>query len=204
MQLIWEDDYIMMVCTDAKTLYVYDEDDTDESELLRKITGGHNEEITIVKYDDHLSLVATGALNGEVLVWDFEMSKLEGFCLGHSADITGIEFLSPYPIMVTSSIDCTVRLWGVRPCHIDYKYCCLYVFENYSWNSSVDQLTPVQRISVSLREMKGIKKHARMKHGAVDASAYGSFNMNLLFSRIQQKLKGDLLKEQSTHWKGKN
>jgi WD40 repeat protein len=118
----------MMICTDHKYIYVFDEDDTDESFLLRKITGGHTEEITIIKYDDHLALMVTGSVNGDLCVWDFERSKLEGFCIGHTGDITGIEFLSPHPIMVTSSLDCTVRIWGVRPCHINYRYVCMYIF----------------------------------------------------------------------------
>lgn len=145
MQLIWEDDYIMMVCTDSKYLYVYDEDDVEESVQIRKIVGAHTDEISILKYNDHLSLLATGAVNGEIVVWDFEMSKVEGYCLGHTEDITGIEFLAPNPIMVTSSMDCTVCIWGVRPVHIDFKYQCLYRFNNNSWNFDKDLLTPVTR-----------------------------------------------------------
>ena len=148
MQLIWEDDYIMMICSDRKTIYVYDEDDTEESELLRKITGSNKEEITIVRYDDHLSLIAAGSIDGEVSVFDFEMSKLEGICPGHTGDITGIEFLAPYPLMITSSMDCTLCLWGVRPAPIAYKYICLYRFTNISWNFSKDSEYPISRIYV--------------------------------------------------------
>lgn len=74
----------MMVCTDTKHMYVYDEEDLENGVLLRKVTGAHLEEITIVKYNDHLSLVGTGSIDGCVAVWDFEMSKLEAFCLMHT------------------------------------------------------------------------------------------------------------------------
>ena len=114
-----------MVCTDHKYIYVYDEEDTEESKLLRKITGAHKEEITILKYDDYLSLIATGSIDGEVAVWDFEVSKLEALCIAHTGDITGIEFMSPIPIMITSSMDASVCIWGVRPCPIRYKYICI-------------------------------------------------------------------------------
>lgn len=107
-----------MICTDAKSYYVWNEEDTEQSEFLRKVTGGHNDEISIMKYDDHQSLVATGSVDGEVCVWDFEMSKLEGICIGHTGDITGIEFLTPYPLMATSSMDGTLCLWGLRPLSI--------------------------------------------------------------------------------------
>lgn len=80
MNLIWEDDYIMMICSDAKNYYVYDEEDTEKSELLRKVTGAHKEEITILQYNDYLSLVVTGSIDGDIAVWDFELSKLEAIC----------------------------------------------------------------------------------------------------------------------------
>lgn len=116
MQLIWEDDYILMACTDSKNLYVYDEENTEESTLLRTITGAHKTEISIVKYNYWLSLIALGSLDGEITVWDFEMSRLESYCFGHHAEVTGIEFLDPNPLMVTSSMDSTICIWGVRPC----------------------------------------------------------------------------------------
>ena len=53
MELIWVDNYIMMICSDAKSYYVFDEENTEESEFLRQVTGGHKEEITIMRYDDH-------------------------------------------------------------------------------------------------------------------------------------------------------
>ena len=138
MELIWEEDYILMVCCDAKNIYVYDEDDTEESHLLRKLTGGHIEEISILKYCDWLSLMATGSVDGEIAVWDFEMSKLEGICVGHKADITGIEFVAPHPLMITSSMDCTVCIWGLRPLPIALKYICLHRFHNVSWSYNKD------------------------------------------------------------------
>lgn len=38
----------MMVCCDTKYYYVYDEEDTEQSELLRKVTGSHKDEISIL------------------------------------------------------------------------------------------------------------------------------------------------------------
>lgn len=129
MQLVWEEDevpYILLICSDSKTIYVYDEEDNSESRLLRTITGAHEEEITIFKYDEYLALLAVGSVSGEISVWDFEMSKVEAYCLAHKGDISGIEFLSPLPLMLTSSMDCRVCLWGVRPCPLKYRYMCLY------------------------------------------------------------------------------
>jgi WD40 repeat protein len=131
--------------------------------LLRKITGAHLEEICCLMYNDYLSLMATGSVDGEICVWDFEMSKIEGFCLGHSGGITGIEFVAPYPIMVTSSMDGTVCVWGVRPCPIAYKHICLYRFTNISWRFDRDQHTAITKICVIKKTMTGIKKYNRAK-----------------------------------------
>ncbi|CDW71705.1 UNKNOWN [Stylonychia lemnae] len=200
LQLIWEENYIMMICSDHKYIYVYDEEDTESSEQLRKITGAHREEITIIKYDDHLSLLASGSIDGEIAVWDFEMSKLLGMCIGHTGDITGIEFVTPYPIMVTSSLDCTVCIWGVRPCNIAYRYISLYRFENISFNYNKDSKIAVSKILIIKDKMKGIQRHKRLNDGYLVASKYGSFNVNVLFKKIEDKVQNDLFNasEQNT------
>ena len=114
-----------MICSDGNSYYVFDEEDTEESVYLRQVSGGHREEISIMRYSDYHSLVATGSVDGEVCVWDFEMSKLEGICIGHTGDITGIEFVVPYPLMLTSSMDGTLCIWGLRPLSMHHKYVCL-------------------------------------------------------------------------------
>jgi WD40 repeat protein len=41
---------------------------------MRSASGGHQEPITNVKFDYHLSLIATANEVGEIAVWDFETS----------------------------------------------------------------------------------------------------------------------------------
>jgi WD40 repeat protein len=90
LHLIWEKEMIMMICSNEREYMVYDESDRDESALLRKVSGAHTEEITIMSYSYHLSLVATGCINGEIAIYDFEMSKIEGLLIGHTGDITAL------------------------------------------------------------------------------------------------------------------
>lgn len=82
---------------------------------MRRIQGAHEEEITILAYNYHLSLIATGCINGEIAIYDFEMSRLDGLLIGHTGDITALEFVSPYPLLISASMDCNVCIWGVRP-----------------------------------------------------------------------------------------
>lgn len=106
----------MMICANKKEFFVWDESGEENSKMLRRVSGGHNEDITMLAYDHHLSMVATGCINGEITLYDFELSRVEGILHGHQGDITSLNFLSPYPILISSSMDCTVCVWGVRPC----------------------------------------------------------------------------------------
>lgn len=113
MHLVWEnyetdngeEEIQLMICSNQKSYMVFDERDNKESTLLRKVTGGHQEEITIMEYDFHLSLVATGCINGEITLYEFEMSRALDVLLGHDMDITALCFLSPFPLLLSASMD---------------------------------------------------------------------------------------------------
>ena len=88
--LIWESverenlqELIAVVCATTKSLLVFDEQDTEESKLLRTITGMHNEPISCSAFSFHLSLIATGSQGGEIAVLDFETSKVLGLLVNH-------------------------------------------------------------------------------------------------------------------------
>jgi len=131
--LIWEDPIIMMICANQKEFIVYDESDPEQSKMLRRVSGGHTEEITIIAYDHHLSAVATGCINGEITIYDFEMSKIEGILMGHTGDITAIKFMSPHPVLISTSMDCTICIWAIRPCPTKLQNVCVRRFENISY-----------------------------------------------------------------------
>ena len=133
-------------------------------------------------YDYHLSLVATGCINGEIALYDFEMSKIEGLLVGHGGDITAMEFLSPYPMLITASMDFTVCIWGVRPCPTKYLNICIKRFLNTSWNHEKDAPCVVSRILLWKQEKaKGIKKYRRQKRNCLPATAYRKFEHNFVF-----------------------
>lgn len=115
LHLLWEEEFIMLIASTANEFMVFDEEDPENSVLTRRVRRVHEKEITISAFDFYLGLVATGCINGEIAIFDFEMSKLEGLLIGHTQDITAMEFLSPFPILISASMDCTVCIWGVRP-----------------------------------------------------------------------------------------
>jgi WD40 repeat protein len=107
----------MMICANKNEFFVWDEsDDENGSKMLRRVSNGHIEDITILEYDHHLSLIATGCINGEITLYDFELSKVEGVLKGHTGDITVLKFLSPNPLLISTSMDKSMCIWAVRPC----------------------------------------------------------------------------------------
>jgi len=55
-----------------------------------EVTG---EEISCLAVSEHLSIVATGSIYGTIMVWDFELFKVEGVFIGSKMAITAIAFV---------------------------------------------------------------------------------------------------------------
>ena len=51
--------------------------------------------------------------------------------------------------------------------------------------------------------MRGIQRYKRIKEGFLNASKYGSFNVNVLFKRLEEKVKGELISETEKNHKPK-
>ena len=104
--------------------------------VTRVVTGAHEEEIVTIQYSRELSLIATGTIGGELAVWDYEQSRLIDIAIGHfQSEITGIHFLWPYPLMLTTSMDGQIIIWVVRTVGEDSTPVrCLYKFRNDSYD----------------------------------------------------------------------
>lgn len=105
----------LVTASHDSTMNVYDESDPEGSHKLRSVFGGHfGFPITCMDYGHLLGLVATGASNGSVTVWDYEMSRVDGECHQHTREITAVRFVEPYPLLVSSGNDGLTCVWGVR------------------------------------------------------------------------------------------
>lgn len=126
-----QQDKILLTSSFDSTINVYDESSPEIPFRLRKLKGGHADSpITCMRYSDHLSLIATGSANGQITLWDYEMSRIEGICLGHTKEILTLEFLTPYPLLLSSSMDGAMYLWGVRGAGLKVPGVCLAGFLN--------------------------------------------------------------------------
>ena len=130
--------------------------------MLREIVHAHANDITAVAFSFELSLIATGSSDYSIRFWDFQFAKLEdgtrGICdRGHHAEITGIAFVEPYPLLV--SADCTgeVCLWGVRP-YGDRYGTPLHRFSNMSLRSEgAIYITREEKEAYEAKEAKDLK-----------------------------------------------
>jgi len=125
-----KEDKILLAVT-PKMISAYDEINTKVNYRLRTIKGGHKTySITCMQYSEQLSLIATGDSNGQVNVWDYEKSRIEYICKAHSEEILDLKFIDPYPLLLVSSCDGAISLWGVRGAPKLTRYNCLACFLN--------------------------------------------------------------------------
>ena len=162
---------LLLISTGFDSLInIYDEGNSEETEQLRTIKGGHTlagkaNEITVLAFSKTLNLFATGSFENLICVWDFEMSKLDDvFSLrmrGEKNSVKCLKFLDPYPILVSSYTDGTLYFWGVRQ-NKDRGQCILRA-RNYHKYHGIDITTincmdiyegvlPEMRYSVPLKK----------------------------------------------------
>ena len=140
---------LLLISTGFDSLInIYDEENSEETELLRTIKGGHTlsgkvNEITTLAFSKTLNLFATGSSENLIVVWDFEMSKLDDvFSLrmrGEKGSVKFLKFLDPYPILASTYTDGTIYFWGVRQCK-DRGMCILRA-RNYYKHHVIDITT---------------------------------------------------------------
>ena len=93
---------------------------------------GHGKDITCAACSFSLKLVATSGADGHILVWNYQLGLLEGLCKGHSQDVTHLEFLEPYPALLSTDILGNVCVWGMphAKCPPEHRFKCMVRFKN--------------------------------------------------------------------------
>ena len=140
---------LLLISTGFDSLInIYDEGNPEETEQLRTIRGGHTldgrvNEITCLAFSKTLNLFATGSSENLIVVWDFEMSKLDDvFSLRlhkGKGSVKYLKFLDPYPLLASTYIDGTLYIWGVRQCKD--RGTCIFRARNYYKYHGIDITT---------------------------------------------------------------
>lgn len=87
----------------------------DKIEPLRAVHGGHYSDIVLIRCDWHLGLITTGSRDGDIAIYDYELSGLEASLVKHHHEITQLVFLSPKPLLISSCHGGLLCIWTLRP-----------------------------------------------------------------------------------------
>ncbi|EAR91938.2 WD domain, G-beta repeat protein (macronuclear) [Tetrahymena thermophila SB210] len=121
------------------TIRIYDESESEESVLIKVLSGAHKDsEIISLSYSAKQNLLASGSANGIVALWDFETGKLEGILKADESEVIQIEFLDPYPVILTTNSAGVAYLWGSRLAPMRYKYKAILKIMNTHWINGVE------------------------------------------------------------------
>ena len=132
---------ILLSVSHDSLINVYNESNSEESEKLRSIKGGHtlkgkSLEIYCLDFSQQLAFFATGSSDSLVVVWNFELSKIEDILYlqnnnkNEKLNVYTVKFLDPYPLIAVGYSDGQFLIWGIKEINIRGK--CLLRARNYS------------------------------------------------------------------------
>lgn len=133
-------DFILVTTGLDSLINMYNENDPEVSLKLRGIKNSHKigekqNEILCMDFSRRYNLFATGSIDGLVVVWDFELTKMEDLCyipsykLG-SYNTIAMKFLDPYPVLAVVYSNGSLYLWGTKP-NTQYKGQCFFRAKNF-------------------------------------------------------------------------
>ena len=132
---------ILLSVSHDSLINVYNETNSEESEKLRSIKGGHTLkgkqlEIYCLDFSQQLAFFATGSSDSLVVVWNFELSKIEDILYlqnnnkNEKINVYTVKFLDPYPLIAVGYSDGQFLIWGIKEMNIRGQ--CLLRARNYS------------------------------------------------------------------------
>ena len=145
---------------------IYNEINPEESEKLRTISGGHTIkkkcEILTMDFSLSLCLMATGSSNGLIVIWNFELSKIDEVIYKNNKDnknkidVICLKFLYKYPLLFSSFSDGICIIYGISTFGINNKL--ILNFQNFNANFFRIELSNVTNAIFINRKMDKIEK----------------------------------------------
>ena len=169
-----EDDntFILLSTSYDSLINIYNEGDPEETEKLRTLRGGHTiedkvNEINCMDFSMRLNLFATGSTDGLIVIWDFEMSKVDDICYIPNGKIDKIhcncvKFLDPFAILIAGYNDGTFYFWGVKQ-NIKYRGDCILRGRNYYKIGRKIELSGVKKINFVIKEINEVPYSVPLK-----------------------------------------
>ena len=169
-----EDDntFILLSTSYDSLINIYNEGDPEETEKLRTLRGGHTiedkvNEINCMDFSMRLNLFATGSTDGLIVIWDFEMSKVDDICYISNAKVDKIhcncvKFLDPFAILIAGYNDGTFYFWGVKQ-NVKYRGDCILRGRNYYKIGRKIELSGVKKINFVIKEINEVPYNVPLK-----------------------------------------
>ena len=174
---------------------VYDESNPEETEKLRSIKGGHtirgkSLEINCLDFSNQLNLFATGSTDSLVVVWNFELSKIEDILYLQSnkfdkLNVNHVKFLEPYPLIAVAYSEGSVYIWGIKEQNIRGN--CLLRMRNYAKNFKKIEPFPVKYMNIIKCELKEMSTNLSLIKYFDEESPF--MNPNKPYSPSKPKIK---------------
>jgi len=111
-----KEDKCMLSASWDRSIRLYDDDSS--TPLLRCISDAHDSDIKCIAYSYALGLVASCSSDG-IKIWDYIFFLLEDECSPkQNSDVTCMQFVEPYPLLLSAHENGVICFWGVRPWYI--------------------------------------------------------------------------------------
>ena len=72
-------------------------------------------QVTAVAFSDGADKVFSGGIDNEIKVWDLRKNEVSMKLQGHTETITSMQLSPDGSYLLTNSMDCTLRVWDMRP-----------------------------------------------------------------------------------------
>jgi hypothetical protein len=107
-----------------------------------------------------LNSYATGSTDGLVVVWDFEMSKINDifYLSSHrneKLNTNFVKFLEPFPLLAACYSDSSLYIWGVKQCK-DRGECVFRARNYYMYQHKID-VCPIKYMNIYYGELPDMK-----------------------------------------------
>ena len=161
-----QQEHLILISTSYDSLInIYNEENPEETLKLKTIRGGHTvggkvNEINCLDFSKMLNSYATGSTDGLVVVWDFEMAKINDiFYLSSNRNeklITlFVKFLEPYPLLASTYSDGSLYIWGVKQCKD--RGDCVFRARNYYFSQHKIDTCPINYMNIYYGDLPDMK-----------------------------------------------
>ncbi len=139
-----------------------------------------------------LNSYATGSTDGLVVVWDFEMAKINDiFYLSSNRNeklnTLFVKFLEPFPLLASSYSDGSLYIWGVKQCKDRGE--CVFRARNYFLSQHKIDICPINYMNIYYGDLKDMKYEVPLLKYFDENSPF--MNPHLKYVPPQKKIEKD-------------